>query len=53
MNIIILAAGAGKRFLDDGYLEPKPMVKVLAKPIIHWLIDSLNFNSNDKQLKLS
>ena len=48
MNIIILAAGAGKRFLDDGYLEPKPMVKVLAKPIIHWLIDSLNFNSNDK-----
>jgi capsule biosynthesis phosphatase len=48
VNIIILAAGVGKRFFDDGYVEPKPMVKVLAKPIIYWLLDTLNTKEEDK-----
>lgn len=50
MNIIILAAGIGKRFADEGYDLPKPIVKVLAKPIISWLLDSLNLQLNDKLL---
>lgn len=47
MNIIILAAGEGKRFSEENYLEPKPMIKVLCKPIIHWLVESLTLNPND------
>jgi capsule biosynthesis phosphatase len=47
VNIVILAAGEGKRFIEEGYTEPKPMIKVLAKPIISWLLDSLILNNTD------
>ena len=47
MNIIILAAGEGKRFKEEGFVEPKPLIKVLTKPIINWLLDSLNISKKD------
>ena len=34
MNIVIPAAGAGKRFRDAGYLLPKPFIDVAGKPMI-------------------
>jgi capsule biosynthesis phosphatase len=50
MNIIILAAGEGKRFSEEHYLEPKPIIKVLTTPIIDWLVNSLDINFDDKIL---
>ena len=29
MNVLIPMAGAGKRFLDAGYMFPKPLIEVI------------------------
>ncbi len=34
MHIIIPMSGIGKRFLDQGYKEPKPLIEIEGKPII-------------------
>ena len=47
MNIIIPLGGIGKRFSDNGYTKPKPLIKVLGKEIIFWLLDSLNIEESD------
>jgi choline kinase/aminoglycoside phosphotransferase len=39
--IIIPLGGSGERFKKSGYRMPKPLVKVLGKPIIFWLLDHL------------
>jgi capsule biosynthesis phosphatase len=48
MNILIPLGGIGKRFSDYGYHMPKPLIKVLGKEIIFWLLDSLKINEEDK-----
>jgi len=48
MNILIPLGGIGKRFEDYGYNKPKPLIKVLGKEIIFWLLESLKIESNDK-----
>ncbi len=45
MNIIIPIGGIGKRFLEDGYLLPKPLIKSLGKSILFWNIEKLNINT--------
>lgn len=47
MNIIIPLGGVGKRFSDNGYVKPKPLIKVLGKEVIFWLLDSLNIKKED------
>jgi capsule biosynthesis phosphatase len=47
VNIIIPIGGTGKRFLEDGYLMPKPLIKSLGKSIIFWNIGSLNLKAED------
>ncbi len=42
MNILIPMAGAGKRFAEAGYFFPKPLIEIQNKPMIQWVIDSLN-----------
>jgi capsule biosynthesis phosphatase len=42
MNIIIPLGGKGERFKTLGYTKPKPLIKVLGREIICWLIDNLN-----------
>ena len=42
LNILIPMAGAGKRFSDAGYIFPKPLIEVDNKPMIQWVIESLN-----------
>lgn len=39
MQIIIPMAGKGQRFLDAGYTEPKPLIKVDGKPMIEHVVD--------------
>jgi dTDP-glucose pyrophosphorylase len=46
MNIIIPLGGKGERFKNDGYLEPKPLIKVLDKEILFHVIDNLNLKDN-------
>jgi len=39
-------AGIGKRLVDGGYEEPKPLIKVLGKPIVKWAIESVGIEGN-------
>ena len=47
MNIIIPLCGFGSRFSDEGYLNPKPLIKIMGKEMIFWVIDNLNLSTND------
>ena len=42
LNILIPMAGAGKRFSDAGYSFPKPLIEANNKPMIQWVVESLN-----------
>ena len=46
LNILIPMAGAGKRFADAGYTFPKPLIEIDNKPMIQWVIDSINIKAN-------
>ena len=46
MIILIPLGGLGTRFSKAGYNLPKPLINVMGKPIIFWLIDNLNINDN-------
>ena len=56
MRIIIPMSGIGKRFIEKGYTDPKPLLQVEGKPIIHHVIDlfpgetSFDFICNDLHL---
>ena len=39
MKVIIPMAGFGRRFIEAGYREPKPLIKVGPKRIIEYIID--------------
>ena len=47
MNIIIPLGGIGERFSNYGYTRPKPLIRVLGKEIIFWVLDSLNISKDD------
>jgi len=46
INILIPMAGLGSRFQKVGYILPKPLIKVHNKPMIQWVIKSLNIKAN-------
>ena len=46
--IIIPMAGEGKRFKENGVLEPKFMIKVKDKTLFEWSMDSLPLNISKK-----
>ncbi len=39
MHIIIPMSGVGKRFIDAGYKDPKPLIKIDGKPIIQHVVE--------------
>lgn len=41
LNIVIPMAGHGSRFSRAGYVDPKPLIPVLGKPMIELVIDNL------------
>jgi len=45
MNIVIPLVGEGKRFKDAGYVEPKPLIKVLNKCILQYAVESLKIKN--------
>lgn len=52
MYIIIPLGGKGQRFLDCGYSNPKPLIKVLDKEIMCYLLDNLinSINCNNDKI---
>lgn len=57
MHIIIPLSGIGKRFIEAGYKDPKPLIIVENKPIIEHVVNlfpgetKFTFICNDKHLK--
>ena len=47
MNIIIPCGGLGERFLQEGYVSPKPLIPAMGKPILFWLLDELHMRPDD------
>jgi dTDP-glucose pyrophosphorylase len=52
MQIIVPAAGNGSRFSEQGYRDPKPLIKVLNKPLIRWSTGGLNIKNKSKYIFL-
>jgi capsule biosynthesis phosphatase len=48
INILIPLGGKGERFSKNGYTFPKPLIKVLGKEIICWVIDHLDLTFVNK-----
>jgi HAD superfamily hydrolase (TIGR01509 family) len=48
MNIIIPLGGKGERFTKEGYLQPKPLIRILNKEMIFYVLDNLEFSNDDK-----
>ncbi len=47
MYYVIPLGGIGERFKIAGYTKPKPLVKVMGKEIIYWLLDLMVDNIDD------
>ena len=48
MNIIIPLGGKGERFKKDGFILPKPLIKVVEKEILFYVINNLDIYKEDK-----
>ena len=46
MNILIPMAGAGSRFFDAGYTDPKPLIQIEGKTMIQRVIENLDLDGN-------
>ena len=47
MNIIIPLGGLGKKFKEDKYTKPKPLINIFGKEMIFHLIDNLKLKDDD------
>lgn len=46
LNILIPMAGAGRRFAQQGYTFPKPLIDVNGKPMIQVVVENLNIDAH-------
>jgi HAD superfamily hydrolase (TIGR01509 family) len=46
LNVLIPLAGGGTRFLDAGYIFPKPLIEINGKPMIQVVVENLNIKAN-------
>ncbi len=47
MIVLIPLGGLGLRFKNSGYNMPKPLINIMGKPILYWLLDNLDTNKID------
>ena len=52
MNIIIPMAGMGKRLRPHTLTTPKPLIPIVGKPIVHWLVHDIVEVCNDAVEKI-
>jgi dTDP-glucose pyrophosphorylase len=48
INIVIPMAGAGSRFANNGYLDPKPLIQINGKYMIEGVIENLTPNEKHR-----
>jgi HAD superfamily hydrolase (TIGR01509 family) len=48
MNVIIPLGGKGERFKNEGYALPKPIIQILNKEMIFYVLDNLVLHPDDK-----
>eukprot|EP00466_Bigelowiella_natans_P021520 jgi/Bigna1/72847/fgenesh1_pg.21_\ len=41
LNLIIPLGGVGSRFQKEGFMQPKPFVRVLGQGMVEWLVETL------------
>jgi dTDP-glucose pyrophosphorylase len=42
VTVVMPMAGRGRRFLDQGIAVPKPLIKLAGRPIMDWIIETLD-----------
>jgi hypothetical protein len=47
INVIIPIGGIGSRFAKQGYRYPKPLINIVGRPMLLWLIDNLSLKPKD------
>ncbi|GJN82299.1 hypothetical protein PLIIFM63780_005838 [Purpureocillium lilacinum] len=47
LNIIIPIGGVGSRFAKRGYRYPKPLINIVGRPMLLWLLDCLTIQPDD------
>ncbi|KAF2435426.1 protein phosphatase 2A A subunit [Tothia fuscella] len=47
LNVIIPIGGIGSRFQQEGYRFPKPLINIVGKPMLCWLIERLSLRQTD------
>jgi len=47
LNIVLPIGGIGSRFSKEGYRFPKPLINIVGKPMICWLIERLSIRTDD------
>lgn len=47
INVIIPIGGIGSRFAKMGYRYPKPLINIVGRPMLLWLIDNLSLKPGD------
>lgn len=43
--MVIPMGGVGARFAKNGYRHPKPLINIVGRPMILWLIDNLKLTA--------
>lgn len=41
IEILIPMAGKGQRFVDAGFMRPKPFISVMGRPMIEWVVENV------------
>ena len=48
LNVVIPMGGLGRNdFTEAGYTQPKPMIPVVGRPMLFWLLDNLDLRASD------
>lgn len=47
LNVVIPIGGIGSRFQKVGYRYPKPLINIVGRPMLFWVIERLEFKSDD------
>jgi choline kinase len=53
LQLLIPAAGIGKRFVDAGIITPKPLIEIGSIPMICWVIANFGLQEGDKVIIVS
>jgi capsule biosynthesis phosphatase len=48
INVIVPLGGYGRRFSEAGFNLPKPLIRVMGKPLLFWVLDSLVLAPEDR-----